>query len=146
MPNKGFIRVAAAVPEVKVADCMYNAKEIINIINGASEKDVSLIVFPELALTSASCGDLYGSDILCNSAQDALLYVLDETYEAESISIIGMPLKYGNSILNVAAVVHKGAVRAFVPKVGQSENRFFSSVKGCLDLEISFNEIGRAHV
>ena len=49
MPNKGFIRVAAAVPEVKVADCMYNAKEIINIINGASEKDVSLIVFPELA-------------------------------------------------------------------------------------------------
>lgn len=140
MPNKGFIRVAAAVPEVKVADCMYNAKEIINIINGASEKDVSLIVFPELALTSASCGDLYGSDILCNSAQDALLYVLDETYEAESISIIGMPLKYGNSILNVAAVVHKGAVRAFVPKVGQSENRFFSSVKGCLDLEISFND------
>ena len=57
MNKFGYIKVAAAIPRVKVADCTYNAQQIISLINQASERGVSVVSFPELAITSCSCGD-----------------------------------------------------------------------------------------
>ena len=56
---KGFVKVASAIPKVKVADCRYNIVEINRLIQEAATSDVQIIVFPELSITGYSCGDLF---------------------------------------------------------------------------------------
>ena len=92
MRNKGFIRVAAAVPQVKVADVSYNAKQIITSIKQAAQNSVSLVVFPELSLSSLSCGDLFRNTLLLTQAKEALRYILEETREDAIIAVFGLPI------------------------------------------------------
>lgn len=112
----GFVKVAAATPPVKVADCGYNSKQIIEYIEKAAENQVSLLVFPELSVTAYSCGDLFLQNTLLVSAQQALEQIVNKTARLDIISIVGIPVPAQGSIYNCAAVVYKGSILGLVPK------------------------------
>ena len=85
--NYGFVKVASAVPHVKVADCTHNGKEITNMIFQAEKAQVELLVFPELCITGCTCGELFKQRTLLDNAKRALLAIVDETRECDVISI-----------------------------------------------------------
>src|SRR5690606_30795619 len=106
LKDYGFIRVAAASPALKVADCDYNIGEIKSILEHASRESVQIVCFPELSLTGYSCGDLFLQEALQRKAIDALkeLAIFMQVKPA-LIAIVGLPLRIKNSLFNVAAVV-----------------------------------------
>lgn len=113
----GYIKVAAAVPHVKVADCRFNAEEIEKQIVIADGKGVQIIVFPELSLTAYTCGDLFGQQLLLEEAERGLIQVLGDTRQLDIIAILGMPVALtGGRLLNAAVVIQKGKVLGVVPK------------------------------
>ncbi len=127
--NHGFIKVASAVPRVKVADCQYNAAHIENIITQANEQDVQVVCFPELSLTGTTCGDLFHNEFLLAQAMDALWDVVECTEGMNIFSIVGLPVEIDNNVYNCAAVVHRGEVVSLHVKtcVMGGEERWFSS-------------------
>ncbi len=114
--NYGFVKVAAAVPTLKVADCSYNAEHIEKLIARAEEAGVQIVVFPELCITSYTCGDLFAQQLLLEDAEQALIYLVNQTRQMEVISILGMPLSLGATLLNAAVVIHRGKILGVVPK------------------------------
>ncbi len=114
--NFGFIRVAAAIPKLKVANCDYNTQEIIKIAEQATNKGAQFVVFPELAITSYTCGDLFLQRTLQNDAQNSLRTILERTQTLECIIIIGMPLLVNSRLYNCAVVVKAGQILGVVPK------------------------------
>ena len=112
----GFVRIAAAVPTVKVADCKYNATETERLIKEADSKGVRIVVFPELGITGYTCGDLFAQQLLLRSAEDALQTLLRQTASLDIIAIIGMPVESGGSLLNAAVVIQHGRILGIVPK------------------------------
>ena len=116
MKQYGYIKVAAAIPHVKVADCAYNAERIIELIKQAAERGVSIVVFPELSITSCSCGDLYRQATLLRRAEYALEHIAEETEHLQIIAIVGLPVAINDSLYDCAAVVAQGSVLGLVPK------------------------------
>ena len=114
--NYGFVKVSSAIPQVKVADCMHNGKEITNMIFEAEKAQVELLVFPELCITGCTCGELFKQRTLLENARRALLAIVDETRECDVISIVGLPYEYRNMVFNMAAVIHRGNIKDFLPK------------------------------
>ena len=113
----GYVKVAAAVPRVKVADCRFNASEIEKLIIIAEGKGVQMIVFPELSLTAYTCGDLFGQQLLLEEAEMGLIQILSNTRQLDIISILGMPVQLGGGrLLNAAVVIQKGKILGVVPK------------------------------
>ena len=112
----GFVRVAAAVPQVKVADCRYNASQAEEMIFEADENNVQAIVFPELNITGYSCGDLFGQTLLLEQAEIALMQLMNNTRQLDIISILGMPVLVGGILYNTAVVIQKGKILGVVPK------------------------------
>lgn len=112
----GFIRVASATPEIKVADCAYNTKKILELVNEAAKNQVSIIVFPELCITGYTCGDLFFQDLLIDQAKKSLNIISSSTKDLDMIIVVGLPLKDGSSLYNCAAVLYHGDVMGFVPK------------------------------
>lgn len=112
----GFIKIACATPELKVADCDYNADKIIELIKEAHGKGVKIICFPELSLTGYTCGDLFLQSALLNSAEENILRIADETADLEIISIVGIPFAYVDKLYNCACVIYKGEILGIVPK------------------------------
>ena len=112
----GYVKVAAAIPGVKVADCMYNATEIEKLIVEANDKGVEIITFPELALTAYTCGDLFAQQLLLDEAERGLLQIMQNTRQMDIISIIGLPVSVHGMLLNAAAVIQHGKVLGVVPK------------------------------
>jgi len=112
----GFVRVAAAVPQVKVADCRYNASQAEEMIFEADENNVQAIVFPELNITGYSCGDLFGQALLLEQAEIALMQLMNNTRQLDIISILGMPVAVGGILYNTAVVIQKGKILGVVPK------------------------------
>ena len=106
----GFIKVAAAIPGVKVADCSFNAQQIIELLNVAEAQGVQIIAFPELSITGYSCGDLFSQVLLLEQAEIALMQILGETRQLNVISIIGIPVSVESSLMNCAVVVYKGKI------------------------------------
>ena len=104
----GFIKIAAAVPTVKVGDCEFNLQQIESIIAQAEGKGVEIIVFPELSLTGYSCQDLFRQHLLLDAAEESVMMLLDFTRQLDIISIIGMPVIVGDLLLNCAVVIQKG--------------------------------------
>ena len=88
--NYGFVKVAAAVPPVKVADCQYNAEQIEKMINEADEKGVQIIAFPELCITGYTCADLFAQQLLLEKAEMGLVQVMNNTRQLDIICIVGM--------------------------------------------------------
>ena len=112
----GFVRVAAAVPAVKVADCKFNAQQIETQIAIADGKGVQIIIFPELSITGYTCADLFGQTLLLEEAEIALMQIMNNTRQMDIISIIGMPVVMNSTLLNCAVVCQKGKILGIVPK------------------------------
>jgi len=114
--NYGYVKVAAAVPRVKVADCKFNASEIEKEIVIADGKGVQIIAFPELCITGYTCGDLFAQQLLLEGAEMGLMQILNTTRQMDIISIVGMPVALDGMLLNTAVVIQRGKVLGVVPK------------------------------
>lgn len=112
----GFIRVAAATPEIRVADCVRNAKEITEQIRQACSRQASLVVFPELCVTGYTCSDLFMQKSLIQGAEEAVKEILAQTARLNIMSMIGVPVAYGDALYNCGAVLFKGKLLALIPK------------------------------
>ncbi|WP_373722120.1 NAD(+) synthase, partial [Bacteroides heparinolyticus] len=112
----GYVKVAAAVPRVKVADCRFNAEQIEKEIIIADGKGVQIIAFPELCITGYTCGDLFAQQLLLEEAEIGLIRILNDTRQMDIISILGMPVACNGLLLNVAVVIQKGKVLGVIPK------------------------------
>ena len=114
MADFGFIKVAAAVPSVKVADCIYNSEHILAQIKQAANKGVEIIAFPELAVTAYTCADLFHQQRLLDCAEEALAQLLGETTEMNITVILGMPVRSGNQLIDAAVVFSQGEIYGVV--------------------------------
>lgn len=114
--NYGFVKVAAAVPRVSVADCIYNIEQIENLLIQAEGKGVEVITFPELCVTAYTCQDLFQEQLLLDKAELALIHLLNFSRSLDIVSIVGVPITYKHTLLNCAAVIQKGRILGFVPK------------------------------
>ena len=112
----GFIKAAAMTPKIKVADPVYNAKEICKGIEEALAKGARLIVFPELCLTGYTCSDLFLQEILLLQAKEALDTVAEATEGSDALVFVGLPVEKDHKLYNVAAVLQNGEILAFIPK------------------------------
>lgn len=112
----GFLKVACATPKIKVADCTYNANEMISIAKEANDKKVKVLVFPELCITAYTCADMFFSNVILDSADKALKMYIDGTKSYDMLSIVGLPMSYANKIYNCAAVVKGGELLGVVAK------------------------------
>ncbi len=117
MNNYGFVRIASAVPEVRVADVNFNCNEIIKAIKAADEKNAYAVVFPELCITGYSCQDLFLTSTLLNAAEAGLKNILSGTADSGIVAILGMPVSDGVHLYNCAVVVQNGKVLGVVPKL-----------------------------
>ena len=112
----GFIKVAAGTPEIKVADCRYNAEQIFTLMRQAANQGVRILVLPELCITGSTCGDLFLQDTLLKGADDALTTILDATKNLDMLTAVGLPVRAMGKVYNCAAVIHSGRLLGLVPK------------------------------
>ena len=112
----GYIRVAAGSFETSIANVKNNSENICNLINEAYHNDARVLVLPELCLTGYTCEDLFNQDRLLNEAKQQLQTIITATNNRDLITIVGLPYQHLNSLYNVAAVIHQGALLALVPK------------------------------
>ena len=138
----GFIKVAAAVPAVKVGDVVYNVQQIESLIAQAEGKGVEVMVFPELCLTGYTCQDLFREQLLLDKAEEGLLMLLDFTRKLDVISIVGLPVVINGLLYNCAVVIQHGTILGVVPKTylpnyGEFyEKRWFASAQDLNPAEI----------
>ena len=116
MNNYGYIKVAAAIPSVKVGDCNYNVSEIEKMIISAEGTGVEIIVFPELSITGYTCQDLFRQEQLIDAAEMSIMKLLDFSRQLDIISIVGAPVIVGGLLLNCAIVIQCGEVLGIIPK------------------------------
>jgi len=114
--NYGFVKVAAAVPEVRVADTKYNVQQIESLVIQAEGHGVEIICLPELALTGYTCADLFAQQLLLDEAEMALIHLMNFSRSLDIIAIVGLPVPYKGALLNCAAVIQKGKILGLVPK------------------------------
>lgn len=111
-----LLRIATCSPELKVADPEFNANEIIKLINNDELKDCNFILFPELSLTSYTCGDLFLDNNLLKAAIDNLDRILESSEELNSVIIVGCPINIDSILYNCGVVIQKGQILGIVPK------------------------------
>ena len=134
----GFIKVAAGTPKIKVADCDYNAGQIIALMKEAAAQGVKALALPELCITGYTCGDLFLQDTLLDGAERALERILEETKELDMLTALGLPVwnRWDSKLYNCAAVINRGKILGLVPKIyipnyGEFyEGRWFASGRG----------------
>ena len=114
--NYGFVKIASAVPEVRVADPKFNTSQIENLVIQAEGRGVEIICLPELSLTGYSCGDLFTQQLLLDEAEMALINLMNFSRSLDIITIVGLPVSYNGMLLNCAAVIQKGRILGLVPK------------------------------
>ncbi|KAA6344687.1 Glutamine-dependent NAD(+) synthetase [termite gut metagenome] len=112
----GFVKVAAAIPKVKIADCLFNSKQIEGLIVTAEQKGVQIVVFPELCVTGYTCGDLFAQQLLLEKSEKAVMQLLTHTRSLEIITILGMPVTVNATLVNAAVVIQKGKIIGVIPK------------------------------
>ncbi len=113
----GFLRVAAATPEVKVADVQFNREEICRLIGEGREKKAKIMVFPELCLTAYTCGDLFIQKPLLTAVKRELKALAAFTAGSDMLVFVGLPWEYNNKLYNVAAAIQNGRILGLVPKI-----------------------------
>lgn len=132
---KGFVRVAGAIPEVKIADINHNVKEIIEIASEAEETGAEVIVFPELSITGYTCADLFYQSLLLDEVEAGLRKICECTRRLEISIVVGAPLRCGNGLYNCAVFISGGEIIGIVPKTYLPnynefyEKRWFRSAK-----------------
>ena len=123
--NNGFVRVAAAIPELRVADCAYNVARMADLVRKGEEEKVQVICFPELSLTGYTCADLFQQQQLLSDAQKALNELQLLTFTTSSVIIVGMPVRVQSHLFNTAVVLQGGHVLGVVPKTHLPNNNEF---------------------
>ena len=128
----GFVKVAVATPNIRVADPYYNASELARMAKEASDCGVCVLTFPELSLTGCTCGDLFFSEKLISGSLDALLEYLEQTKRLELLSVLGLPMNVGNQLYDCAAVCYRGELLGVVPKsaLSAADARYFADAYG----------------
>lgn len=114
--KNGFIKVAAAVPAVKVADCAYNISQIEKMMALADGQGAEIVCLPELAVTAYTCQDLFGQQLLLDEAESSLLKLMEFSRSLWVTAVVGVPISYGGMLFNCAAVIQRGRVFGLVPK------------------------------
>ncbi len=112
----GIIKVATAVPTVKVADCVSNIKEIESLIAQAEGQGVEIVVFPELSVTGYTCQDLFRQQLLLDATENCVMQLLEFSRQLDIIAIVGAPVVAGGLLLNCALVIQRGKILGIVPK------------------------------
>lgn len=112
----GYIRVAAATPDVKVADPQFNRENIVRLIREGIERNTKIMVFPELCLTAYTCADLFGQDALLIKAKEELKMIVKETEGSDLLVFIGLPWERDGKLYNTAAAVQNGRILGLIPK------------------------------
>jgi len=144
----GFLRAGAATPKLRVADIDYNVGEIISSVKNA-DPDCSLLVFPELCITGATCGDLFRQQSFVDAAWQALYRIAEETSETNCVFIVGLPAYIEGKLLNMAVVMKSGLILGCNVKLTltEAESRYFSSYEAVgsfydeyFDDEITFGQ------
>ena len=131
----GFVKVAAAVPAVKVADVEYNVQEMEKLISLADSQQVEIVCFPELSLTGYTCQDLFKEQLLLNKAEEGLIRLLEFTRQLDVICVVGLPVQAGGLLLNCAVVVQGGSIlgvvaKTYLPNYNEFyEKRWFASAQ-----------------
>ena len=124
----GFITVATATPQVAVADCEANAQAILACINEMAEAHAKVMVLPELCITGYTCSDLFWQTKLLDEAEAALSVIAEGSRQVDALIAVGMPLRVAEKLLNVAAMLCRGKVLGFVPKVNlPAYNEFYET-------------------
>ena len=112
----GFVKAAAGTPKIRVADCEYNAGQIIALMEEAAAQGVKVLALPELCVTGYTCGDLFLQPTLLDGAERALARILEETRGLDMLTALGLPVRCQNKLYNCAAIIQKGAILALSPK------------------------------
>ncbi|MBD5148112.1 MAG: NAD(+) synthase, partial [Oscillibacter sp.] len=112
----GFITVACGAPNLRLADCDYNAEQTFTMMRAAEKAGVKVLVLPELGLTGYTCGDLFYQETLLRGAEQALSTVLEATRNLEVVTAVGLPLRVEHKLYNCAAIIQKGEILGVVPK------------------------------
>ncbi len=134
-PDHGFVRVAAAVPSVKVADVTHNLAQVLRLARRAEQEGAQLVVFPELSLTGYTAGDLFHQQLLLNRAAEGLVNLAHAARELSPLLVVGVPLPADGCLFNSAAVLSGGRVEGLVPKTyipgykEYYEERWFASAR-----------------
>lgn len=115
--NYGFVKVATAIPSVKVADCPYNTQHLLSHIEDATRQGVEILIFPELSITAYTCADLFAQQLLLQESYDALQTLQHASLDKDLIFIVGMPLEVGPSLFNCAVAIQSGRILGVVPKI-----------------------------
>ncbi|WP_294466084.1 NAD(+) synthase [uncultured Ruminococcus sp.] len=113
----GFVKTAAATPKIRVADCDYNANQIIACVKEAYQNGASLLVFPELCVTGYTCSDLFLQSTLLKAAEKAVLKIKNETKDLDIVFVVGVPIAVKQSLYNCGVVICRGEILGAVPKV-----------------------------
>ena len=143
MDSFGFLKVAAAIPHLRVGDCDYNAERMAAMAEEAARRGVEIVAFPELGVTAYTCGDLLLQQTLLDAADEALERLVRATRKLPLTLIAGAPLRHGSTLYNCAVVFTQGKVLGVVPKTyipdyGEFyENRWFASGAGISDEHIA---------
>ena len=138
-----FIKVASAIPSLKVADVFYNAKQIVMLCKKAAKSGADIISFPETCLTGYTCGDLFLQKTLLTQTEEALATLLKETKTLNLIIIVGLPVNAGAQLANCAVAVYKGKILGAVPKTYLPnykefyEKRYFTPAQNLLQEKIT---------
>lgn len=114
--KEGFLKVAAATPRIRVADCAYNTARVEELIAEAAEQGISLCVFPELVLTGYTCGDLFLQQALLDAAEEGLTRILQCSARFALVFAVGLPVRLDNALYNCAAICYKGKILGVIPK------------------------------
>ena len=138
----GFVKVASAIPTVKVGNCEFNRQQIEKLLGKAVEMDVEIVVFPELSLTAYTCQDLFGQQLLLDEAEQQLGILLKNTAALPIIAIVGLPIIHKGLLLNCAAILQDGQLKGIVPKSYLPNYKEFYEMRWFA----SALQIGRAHV
>ena len=144
--NYGFVKVAAAVPHVQVADCFYNIQQMEGLMRQASDKGVQIIAFPEMSVTAYTCLDLFVQQTLLKNAEQALLKLVSDTADLNILTIAGAPLVTENRLINAAIAFQVGKILGVVPKTyipnykEFQEQRWFTSATELRDKTVSIGD------
>ncbi len=114
--QNGFVKVACATTDIRVADCIYNTDRIIEAITSVYQKGVKLVTFPELCVTGYTCSDLFLQSTLIKSAFDSIKRIAKQTEKMNIVSVVGAPIFCNGKLYNCAVVINKGEILGIVPK------------------------------
>lgn len=125
----GFIKLAAATTDIRVADTQYNTENIIKTMLEADKNGAKVIVFPELCITAYTCADLFLQQTLLDGALKGLADIKNATKGIDITAVVGLPVDVNGKLYNCAAVVNHGRIAGLIPKVNIPNHNEFNELR-----------------